>query len=400
MKKQLLLTALISFLLPLLSFSQVIEWQNTIGGSGIDYLYSISQTSDGGYILGGYSGSNISGDKTENSNGTFDYWIVKTDSKGDIQWQNTIGGSGEDLLVSISQTSDGGYILGGRSQSNISGDKTEDSNGFYDYWIVKTDSTGAIQWQNTIGGSWDDQLYSIAQTSDEGYILGGLSGSNISGDKTEDSNGTLDYWIVKTDSTGTIQWQNTIGGGVEDALYSITQTSDGGYILGGHSDSNIGGDKTENSRGGFDYWIVKTDSAGVIQWERTIGGSGPDFLKCLVQTSDGGYILGGYSDSGISGDKTENSHGSDDYWIIKTDSTGVIQWQKSIGGSYEDQLYSIAQTPDGGYILGGTSGSNLSGNKTENCHGFYDFWIVKTDSTGAIQWQNTIGGSIDDHLYS
>ena len=164
-----------------------------------------------------------------------------------IQWQNTIGGSGYDYLHSIQQTSDGGYVLGGTSNSNISGDKTDSSQGSYDYWVVKLDASGVIQWQNTIGGSGFDRLFSIQQTSDGGYVLGGYSYSNISGDKTENSQGSADYWVVKLDSSGTIQWQNTIGGSGWDMLYSIQQTSDGGYVLGGYSDSNISGDKTENS---------------------------------------------------------------------------------------------------------------------------------------------------------
>jgi hypothetical protein len=387
-------------LLPLLTFSQEIEWQNTIGGNAEDELFSIQQTSDGGYILGGYSNSDISGDKTENSNGVSDYWIVKTDSIGTIQWQNTIGGNAEDELFSIQQTSDGGYILGGQSDSDISGDKTENSLGYYDYWIVKTDSMGIIQWENTIGGSGTDRLNSLQQTSDGGYILGGYSNSNISGDKTEHSNGVSDYWIVKTDSIGNIQWQNTIGGNGDDELFSIQQTSDGGYILGGESPSAISGDKTENSLGFSDYWIVKTDSIGTIQWQNTIGGNNEDHLYTLQQTTDGGYILGGRSWSDISGDKSENSNGGFDYWIVKTDSIGTIQWQNTIGGNQYDLLYAIQQTSDGGYILGGNSNSDISGDKTENNLGYYDYWIVKTDSIGTIQWQNTIGGISWDYFRS
>ncbi|MEO5572206.1 MAG: hypothetical protein ABIT08_12530 [Bacteroidia bacterium] len=226
---------------------QEIEWQNTIGGDSLDEPRSIQQTADGGYILCGFSLSNSSGDKMENCIGNWDYWMVKTDAFGNIQWENTIGGNGWDWPYSIQQTTDGGYILGGFSDSNISGDKTENSNGGYDYWIVKTDSAGNIQWQNTIGGSGYDFLYSIQQTTDGGYILGGFSNSNISGDKTENSNGDKDYWIVKTDAIGNIQWQNTIGGSNRDELLSIQQTDDGGYILGGTSWSNISGDKTENN---------------------------------------------------------------------------------------------------------------------------------------------------------
>ena len=400
--KKCLLTLIASFLLPFLSNAQVIEWQNTIGGNNWDDMQSIAQTTDGGYILGGKSMSNISGDKTENciGIGSSDYWIVKTDSLGIIQWQNTIGGSDVDYFQSLQQTTDGGYILGGSSKSNISGDKTENSLGGYDYWIVKTDSLGVIQWQNTIGGNYNDYLISLQQTTDGGYILGGYSWSNISGDKTENCYGSADYWLVKTDSLGVIQWQNTIGGNDEDYLYSLQQTTDGGYILGGGSNSNISSDKTEDRQGGFDYWIVKTNSLGVIQWQNTIGGNQDDNLYSLQQTNDGGYILGGESWSNISGDKTENCQGYADYWLVRMDYFGGIQWQNSIGGSHYDQLLTLKQTSDGGYILGGRSFSNISGDKTENSNGSKDFWLVKTNSLGVIRWQNTIGGNGDDELHS
>ncbi|MBK9399660.1 MAG: hypothetical protein IPN36_02025 [Bacteroidetes bacterium] len=176
------------------------------------------------------------------------------------------------------------------------GDKTENSNGSWDYWIVKSDSLGNIQWQNTIGGSGDDKLYSVKQTMDGGYILGGSSSSFISGDKTEPSTGGHDFWILKTDSTGNIQWQNTIWGSNNDELISIYQTADGGYALGGYSKSFISGDKSENSLMQsipcYDFWIIKTDPAGSIQWQNTIGGSNDEYLTSFKQTIDGGSILG------------------------------------------------------------------------------------------------------------
>ena len=294
-----------------------------------------------------------------------------------IQWQNTIGGSSTDELYSIQQTSDGGYVLGGYSLSDSTGDKTENSQGSNDYWVVKLDSLGVTQWQNTIGGSESDQLNSIQQTSDGGYVLGGGSLSNISGDKTENSQGSWDYWVVKLDSSGAIQWQNTIGGSSIDRLFSIQQTSDGGYVLGGSSGSDSTGDKNENVQGGFDYWVVKLNASGAIQWQNTIGGSSNDYLRFIQQTSDGGYVLGGYSLSGSSGDKTENSHGSWDYWVVKLDSSGTIKWQNTIGGSAFDRLFSIQQTSDGGYVLSGYSGSPISGDKTENSQGGWDYWVVK-----------------------
>jgi hypothetical protein len=302
---------------PLFGQAPAIQWQKTIGGNGYDALTCIQQTEDGGYILGGNSDSNISGDKTKNCLGESDYWVMKLDASGNIQWQNTIGGNDVEFLSSLQQTTDGGYILGRWSKSSISGDKIENSLGSYDYWVVKLYSNGAIQWQNTIGGNDEDLHLSIHQTTDGGFILGGSSRSNVSGDKTKNSNGYIDYWVVKLNANGAIQWQNTIGGSGTDPLFTVQQTNDGGYILGGYSISDISGDKTENSFGLTDYWVVKLNEAGAIQWQNTIGGNRQDNLWSLKQTADGGYILGGSSDSNISGDKTENSKGECDYWVIK-----------------------------------------------------------------------------------
>jgi hypothetical protein len=394
----------IAFFCSINVFSQApgIEWQNTIGGENYDYLLSIQQTTDGGYILGGYSTSNISGDKTENSQGFVDYWVVKLDASGNIQWQNTIGGEGNDNLYSIQQTTDGGYILGGSSHSLLSGDKTEAPQGGYDYWVILLDASGNIQWQNTIGGSADDFLTSIQQTADGGYILGGRSSSGISGDKTEAAQfaGLDDYWAVKIDASGNIQWQNTIGGSNSDYLYSIQQTTDGGYILGGYSYSGISGDKTELCQGVYDCWVVKLDTSGNLQWENTIGGNYEDDLFSVQQTSDGGYILGSSSGSGISGDKTEASQGFYDYWVVKLDTSGTIQWQNTIGGSDFEYLRSIQQSADGGYILGGFSNSGITGDKTEVSQGGADYWVIKLGTSGTIQWQKTIGGSDYDYLRS
>jgi hypothetical protein len=394
------LLTLFFVLISSISFAQEIEWQNTIGGSVSDRLRSVIQTSDGGYLIGGYSDSNISGDKTENSIGMYDYWIIKTDSQGTITWQNTIGGTDDDILNAAIQTIDGGYLLGGMSKSNISGDKTENSIGGNDYWIVKVDSIGIVQWQNTIGGDTTDELHSVIQTTDGGYLLGGWSESNISSDKSENSNGMKDYWIVKIDSTGNILWQNTIGGNSVDELSSIIQTNDGGYLLGGMSYSNISGDKTEDTNGSTDYWIVKVNSIGTIQWQNTIGGDYLEYLHSIIQASDGGYLIGGYSLSNISGDKTENSIGGVDYWVVKTNASGIVQWENTIGGSNSDLLYSVFQSIDGGYLLAGTSYSGISGDKTENLNGVNDYWIVKVDGIGVIQWQNTFIGYSADYLAS
>lgn len=383
-----------------------IQWQNTIGGNSYDDLYSIEQTSDGGYILGGLSSSDISGDKTENGQGGYDYWVVKLNSSGSIEWQNTIGGTGNDDLYSVIQTTDGGYLLGGYSISGISGDKTVASKGGYDYWIVKLNSAGGIVWQKTYGGNGDDYLKSLQLTSDGGYILGGWSNSGVSGNKTENLIGVYDYWVIKINASGGIQWQNTIGGTSDDILNSVQQTADGGYILGGYSSSGISGDKTDaanlNVGGGnsSDFWVIKLNSGGSIEWQKTIGGNSTDRLFSIDLASDGGYILGGYSDSGISGDKSEAVIGGYDYWVVKINSIGNLEWENTIGGSNAEDLVCVKQTSDDGFIIGGYSTSNISGDKTENNIWVGDdYWILKLYPSGNIEWQKTIGGTDHDLLF-
>lgn len=390
------------------TFSQTtsIIWQNAIGGTLDDRLQSVKQTTDGGYILGGYSYSKNTGDKSENRIGDDDYWVVKVNSLGVIEWEETIGGTGSDLLYDIQQTTDGGYILGGESKSPISGDKTENRIGSEpDYWIVKIDNAGNIEWDNTIGGTGDEGFSSLDQTSDGGYIIGGTSHSVISGDKTEGLVGDNDYWIVKLNSAGVVEWDETIGGLWDDILTSVEQTSDGGYIIGGYSKSDASGDKSENTIGTdylYDYWIVKTDNLGNVEWENTLGGKKYDFLKVVKQTQDGGYIAGGYSESQISADKSENRIGDYDYWIIKLNSSGIKVWDNTIGGSGYDNLKTLDLIGDGGFIIGGTSLSNISGDKTENMISYpatgFDYWIVKTDVNGVVEWDNTIGGTGDDQI--
>jgi hypothetical protein len=390
------------------AFAQpVIKAQKDLGGGNVDVFSCMALTKDGGLIAGGSSASNISGNKTEKSRGAEDYWIVKLDSANKIEFDKTIGGNRDDVLSSIQQTSDGGYILGGTSRSQASGEKTQNNKGGTDYWIVKLNGRGEIQFDKTIGGNSNDNLTAIQQTSDGGYILGGYSFSNKSGNKSENSRGLADYWIVKLDGAGNFQWDKTLGGDQEDFLSSLQQTTDGGYIVGGGSFSNKSGEKSENTKGDADedFWIVKLDGNGNIQFDKTIGGTLDDDLNALQQTSDGGYILGGHSLSNISGNKTENDRGTNgfpDYWVVKIGSTGHIQWDKTIGGDDLDILTSLQQTRDNGYILGGRSFSNISFEKTENTRGISDddYWIVKLDRTGKLQFDKTIGGSDFDECYS
>jgi hypothetical protein len=417
-----------------------INWQKTIGGSGADVLFAMVQTPDKGYIVGGYSASNISGEKAANSKGGNDYWLVKLDSSGTIQWQKTIGGNGDDVLSDVSLCEDGGYIISGTSNSGINGDKTDtcrdDPTSYFggDLWLLRLNSIGNILWQKTYGGLsaegrdhaflTGDSVNSlfrnsqVMQTSDGGFIVGLSATSGISGDKTDnnrsEANAMLsflsfllsDYWVLKLDNSGNIQWQKTFGTEDNDKFSCLLQTTDGGYIVGGTAESTYlnlvgstvsGGDKTDTIRGKGDYWILKLNAAGTISWQKTLGGSDEEQLICMGQTADGGYILGGYSSSGISGEKTDTSRGGYDYWIVKLTATGAIDWQKTIGGNGQDVLTSIKELPDGNYLVGGASSSGISGEKTGNGYGgASDFWTMKLDATGNIIWQKILGGTSND----
>jgi hypothetical protein len=379
-----------------------IEWQKSFGGSDWDRLWTVNQTIDKGYIIGGTSVSGISGDKTEDTQGSDDFWILKLDSLGNIQWQNTIGSNNTDYFMEIHQTLDGEYILAGDTYTGYTGDKRCTGKGMDDYWILKLDSLGVIQWQRCIGGNHQDHFRSVSIANDGGYFLGGFSISPISGDKTQNNNGGKDYWVVKLDELGSVQWDKTLGGNDTDELQSIYGTSDGGCIAGGFSLSGISGDKTEPRFGIFaDYWVVKLDGSGNIEWQNTIGGNKSDYLSTVIQTNDGGYILGGSSYSDLTGDKTEVAiNGSWDYWIVKLDPQGHMQWDNTLGGNREDRFKAICQTDDNGFLVSGYSLSEISNDKTETIvDGGIDYWIVKLDTDGLVQWDLTLGGLKNDQLY-
>ncbi|QMU31046.1 T9SS type A sorting domain-containing protein [Adhaeribacter radiodurans] len=392
------------------TFAQNIIWNKTFGGSNQEVLSSVQRTNDGGYILGGWSGSGISGNKTVASKGANDFWVVKLKADGSKEWEKAIGSEGNDHLVSVQQTRDGGFILGGVSDGGVSGDKTEDRRGrayTWDYWIVKLNANGSKEWDKTFGGGegdWGDELTSLQQTSDGGYILGGWTDSGKSGDKSEGNKGVYDFWIVKIKSDGSKEWDKTIGGDNGDYLTSMQQTRDGGYILGGASGSGKSGDKTQANKSG-DYWVVKLKSDGSKEWDKTIGSDNGDYLTSVQQTRDGGYLLGGYSSSGINGHKSEASKGSDDYWIVQLQADGSKVWDKTIGGKNYDQLTSLQQTSDGGYILGGYSNSKPSGDKSEERNGeegegyfnTSDYWVVKLNADRSKVWDKTVKGKKNSH---
>jgi len=292
-------------------------WTRTYGGSDSDNGRSVQQTSDGGYIVAGETYSFGAGES--------DVWLLKTDSSGDTLWTRTYGGSGYDGGHSVQQTSDGGYIITGYTGSFGAG--------YEDVYLLKADSSGDTLWTRTYGGSDYDRGYSVQQTSDGGYIIAGYTGSFGAGYE--------DVYLLKADSSADTLWTRTYGGSDWDGGYSVQQTSDGGYIIAAYTESF--------GAGSADVYLLKTDSSGDTLWTRTYGGSYWDEGNSVQQTFDGGYIITGYTGS--------FGAGSRDVYLLKTDSSGDTLWTRTYGGSDRDAAYSVQQTSDGGYIIAGYTDS-------------------------------------------
>lgn len=377
-------------------------WDKTLGGRDSDLLATILPTLDGGYLLTGTSNSTISGNKTENSQGSRDYWLVKliedfppVTSVTDFRF----GGTDHDNFTNFIKTGDTGYLLGGYSKSGQNGDKSQPSQGGVDYWVVKTDVAGKEVWNKRFGGTANDYLNCLLQTPDGGYLLGGSSESGVGGDKTGVSRGERDFWVVKISSTGEKEWDHTYGGSGFEDLRQMRQLPSGEFVLAGYSISPAGDDKSENSRGGYDYWIVLLNSNGNKIADYRYGGNANDYLQDVLINPDGSLLLGGTSLSGESGDKTQASQGNSDYWIVKINPEGQILWDKSFGGFGEDNLTTIAAI-NNYYLLAGSSNSPVGGNKSQNSQGGKDFWILKVDDTGQKLWDKIYGGSQNEELRS
>jgi len=423
-------------------------WDKTFGGALAEDLRSIIATPDGGYLLGGSSNSGRSGDKSQAGPGDMDYWVVKIDSMGHKAWDQTYGGANYDVLASMVVTANGNYLLGGTSESGISGDKTQENKGGRDYWLVHINGSGKKIWDKTFGGDSYDQLAAIIKT-EKGFLLGGTSSSSTSGDKSQTPRGLGDYWIVRIDEQGTKLWDRTYGGikktspydeGTSGAsiLSTLVATPDGGYLLGGSSNASKGGDKTQDRRGSYvngsyilqDYWIVKINAQGSKLWDKSYGGlvlstnfwglyTGDSKLRSIVALPDGGYLLGGSSDSNRGGDKSEDTRSDvspdflftnieiddndywNDYWLVKIDEQGNKMSDRTIGGNRNDQLTALALTNDGSYLLGGYSKSVQGADKSTTSQGGADYWVVKVKEEAVPltgNWDMRFGGTGTDNF--
>jgi hypothetical protein len=362
------------------------EWTRTYGGAKDDRAYCVIQTGDDGYAIAGYTNSFGAGD--------YDFWLVKANSSGDMQWNKTFDGLvRDDFARAVVQTSDGGFAVAGESvrprvgsafwlvktdsagneqwnktykevvgyESAQSVVQTGDGGyalagytyraGSYDFWLVKTDAAGDVQWSQTYGGANSDYAYSVVQTNDDGYAIAGQTSPS-------DTATHIDFWLVKADTEGNMEWNGTYGGVHDDYGRDVAQTDDGGYALAGRIDCSSDGR-------GWDCWLIKTDPEGNTQWDRTYGSLGSEYGESIVETADGGFALAGYYNSSSPGAKP-------DFWFLKTDQYGNVEYNGMYGGANEEQAYSLVQTSDEGYVLAGytdTSGVGLC-----------DFWVVKIGS--------------------
>lgn len=370
------------------------QWDKTIGGNGAEFSYGLQPSRDGGYVTGGSSDSGIQGDKTQVSRGKLDYWLVKMDANGNKLWDKAYGGEQDDYMRVLLSTPDGGYLLGGFSYSSNTGEKSRASIGRgSDFWLVRVDANGNKLWDRTIGGTGEDQLYAMGAANDGGYLLGGLSSSDIGGDRTAPYKGSS-YWVVRIDASGNKLWDKGFGGDGMNYIRVIQPTSDGGWLVGGESvyATSIP-DKTDPPFGGSDIWLLRLDANGNKVWDKTFGGTNLDLLFGIQPTKDGNFLLSGFSTSGVSGNRTQASQGGGDYWVIKIDPTGNKLWDKAFGSSSEDASYSLVPTSDGNYLLGGHSSSPAAGDKSQASQGDYDYWVVKIDPEGNKLWDVSVGGS-------
>jgi len=372
----------------------VIEWQRNYGGSNDDVFNSIQNTSDGGYILAGNT-SSTDFNVTKN-HGKIDFWVVKQNSNGGIEWQKSYGGSGNDNAYSIIQTSDGGYVVVGSTTSKDGDISKNDWPNVESFWIIKLDAKGNIQWNKCFDGNHTDIAYSVTEAHDSGYVVAGLAYS-FNGDLADFTPQELrsaDMVIIELNLDGDLIWKKEFGGKGYDEAISIAKTPDSGYIVAGNTRS--ANEDTNPNHNIMDAWVVKINGTGTLQWEKTYGGRLQDRATSIATTPDGGYIVTGNTRS--FSPVVPNKSFNQDAWVLKLTADGTVKWQKSYGGSDSDSFAASVQTPDGGYVLAGYTNSS-DGDITKKYGSNYssDVWVVKLNKTGTMEWQKTLGGSDNDY---
>ena len=373
------------------SFLGELEFIRTYGGSGEDIPQAIIGTSDGGFAVLGFSNS-IDGDLEGKNLAVNDYWLLKLDGDGALQWSKTYGGSKDDRGQSLVKTQDGGFALTGYAMSD-DGDGSV-NNGFHDNWILKLDAQGTIEWEKSYGFSGHDHSYDILDSGDGGFFFTGfldITSAQADGNTEKSSpltrHGVGEFWGTKIDEKAKVEWRGYYGGTNNDRAHSVVRSDDGGYVMAGFTESDDF--DINNSRGSYDFWAVKIDDDGDLVWQGSFGGTGIERAQDIAKTNDGGYVITG---STFSNDvDVSQNHGASDIWLIKIDGNGNKVWDKSYGGSQFEDAQSVTLSKDGGFIIVGNSKSadmDSNFNAGEN-----DIWVLKTDKEGNMIWQKSFGGS-------
>ena len=379
----------------LLNNTEGLDFVKTLGGNLNDSAQSIVNTTDGGYAILGYTQSN-DGDIVNKQDNSFDYWVLKFNTQDQLEWQQVYGGTNDDRGSQIIQTQDGGYAVIGSSASNDG--NVNGNNGLQDYWLAKLDSSGNMSWQKSFGFSGNDIGISLLQSNDQGYLISGILDVTASGglgntSRINQRHAGGDYWALKLDATGNLEWSKYYGGNFTETPEGIAQTEDNGFIIAGGSDS-IDTDISSN-KGSYDFWVIRIASNGDLVWERSFGGEEIDEARAIVKSNDGNFVIAGdtRSDNG----NVSSNNGAADLWIIKISPDGNLIWEKTLGGSSFDVARAISTTQDNGFLLAGSSRSSdgdLSENKGQN-----DAWALKVDENGSIEWEISAGGSDIDFAY-
>lgn len=374
-----------------------LNYIKNFGGSLDDTPSSIIPTNDGGFAIIGYTNSVdiLELDKNLTVN---DYWILKFDQNANLQWQKSYGGSLDDRGQAIVENTTGGFTLAGYAQSS-DGDASNNQ-GFHDNWLIQVDQQGNLLWEQSFGFAGHDHAYDLLQnTNGELFFTGFLDVSASNGQgataklQNTSAHGVGEFWATQLNKQGNIAWRKYFGGSANDRAHAVASAPNGGYVMAGFTESEDF-DITQNF-GSYDFWVVKIDKIGNLDWQKNYGGSGIDQAQDIIATPDGGYLVVGntFSDDGM----VANALGQSDIWVIKIDANGNLLWQNTYGGSGFDACQSISPAPDGGFIITGNSKStdlNLTANFGQN-----DVWIFKIDQQGQLQWQQTFGGSNLDFGY-
>lgn len=382
-------------------FQGEIDVLKSFGGSAQDDFLTVVETQDLGVAAFGFTQSN-DGDITDKTTTDSDYWLVKFDQNLNLLWQKTFGGSSDDRGQSLISTTDGGFAVTGFTRSNDGDIST--NHGFQDFWVVKLDANGNIEWETSIGFAGNDRGYDIIQTQDGGFFVTGFLDVTASdGEGNDDFNtegrlmqnfsakhGVGEFWGIRLDAQGEMQWRRYFGGTNNDRSRAVIQTEDGGFLQTGHSESDDF--DITNPKGSYDVWVVKTSAEGELLWQKNFGGSSIEIAYDLVPTSDGNYILVG--DTRSSDQDVSNPKGNADVWLIKFDDEGNMIWEKTFGGSDFDSAQSIKVLNDGKLLVTGNSKStdgDLSSNYGQN-----DIWSFIISADGNMDWQQNFGGDALD----